>query len=719
MRHNLKSAPTALIILLGFILLSTTSARATQINSIGKVIAIRGDVIAIGPDTDTRKLTLKSPIFLHDTIKTKQGRIQLAFKDNTLMTLGRNSEMKITKYSWKPGDKDSVMETDVKEGSFRIMGGAITRIAPNNFKTNSPSGTIGIRGSMYAGIIKDTELMVVFQGGKGIYVENAMGTVDISRPGFGLKVESSEQAPGKPVKMTSEELEKFETTLASAPEDSDSQDPNSLGETALTSTEPPADDTGSADAMHVNIFSEASSVINDIVSTSLETGLNSALTPTGTEQTILFMLANLGFTGSRSTGTQSSGIWVYGGEMLNTLSNEANEKMEFIVNWDNHRIMVLEDIDHGEHDTIHGFGFGTINPDGSIINFSVFGSDIFPGEDVMALNGYETFGHFYGTAQEGVGIAMEGYDINIRNQAETEFWSDITAGVVSSKSANPYTGLPENWNGFFIGVAENMASPNTSRRVFRNTNSNTFDLTIDKTNGTIGGNMMGADFFDGTNTITIAAFGGNKTDSVYISDKLMASSLDTGVVDINGPTNNFKQYGNFMVTSDNGPLSSYTSWGHWEAAYLDPDNGNDYHIHVPGSLWIAGERTPDADVANLISTNFVGTYNGLAQGVMFDSSSQMSQLTNGTTSLTIDFASGANPSVNGVISFNEIALLVSDSATVTSAPPIFSATITNATSGSIYGTFFGPNAAAIGGNFSASDVNSDGKNYHGIFGGNR
>ena len=40
----------------------------------------------------------------------------MMFEDNTLITLGRKSEMKITKYSWKPGNKDSEMETSVREG---------------------------------------------------------------------------------------------------------------------------------------------------------------------------------------------------------------------------------------------------------------------------------------------------------------------------------------------------------------------------------------------------------------------------------------------------------------------------------------------------------------------------------------------------------------------------------------------------------------------------
>lgn len=88
----------------------------------------------------------------------------MMFNDNTLITLGQKTQIQITEYLWKPGDKNSAMVTTLKEGSFRVMGGSITRVAPENFTTNTPSGTIGIRGSMYAGMISGERLLLLFQG---------------------------------------------------------------------------------------------------------------------------------------------------------------------------------------------------------------------------------------------------------------------------------------------------------------------------------------------------------------------------------------------------------------------------------------------------------------------------------------------------------------------------------------------------------------------------
>ncbi len=77
-----------------------------QQEPIGRVIAIRGKVTAINSEGISRTLSLKSPIFQKDTLKTgKRGRIQVMFTDNTIISLGRKSEMIISEYEWKPGQK--------------------------------------------------------------------------------------------------------------------------------------------------------------------------------------------------------------------------------------------------------------------------------------------------------------------------------------------------------------------------------------------------------------------------------------------------------------------------------------------------------------------------------------------------------------------------------------------------------------------------------------
>ena len=84
------------ILLLLFILPVELNA-ANPDDSIGSVVAIRGKVTAADPEGSIRKLSLKSKIYLKDTLKTeKRSRLQVMFIDNTIVSLGPNSEMIIS-----------------------------------------------------------------------------------------------------------------------------------------------------------------------------------------------------------------------------------------------------------------------------------------------------------------------------------------------------------------------------------------------------------------------------------------------------------------------------------------------------------------------------------------------------------------------------------------------------------------------------------------------
>ncbi|MCG8552774.1 MAG: FecR domain-containing protein, partial [Desulfobacterales bacterium] len=188
---------------------------ANQDEFIGKVVAVRGSVVAVAENGQKRALRLNAKVFRRDVIETGTGRVQLMFQDNTLMTLGRNTKMALAAYEWDPENNKAAMETQIREGSFRIMGGAITRMAPEKFKTTSVSGTIGIRGSMYAGNLQGTRLTVLFHGGKGIYVQNRAGRVNIRRPGFATRVAHGDKAPASPTRMSASDLMEFDALLSS------------------------------------------------------------------------------------------------------------------------------------------------------------------------------------------------------------------------------------------------------------------------------------------------------------------------------------------------------------------------------------------------------------------------------------------------------------------------------------------------------------------------
>ncbi len=164
----------------------------------GLVVAVRGEVHVTRADGKGVPLALKDAVFQNDTLKTgERGRVQVCFTDDTILSMGRNTQIQITECVFKRSEGQGALSLNVSEGVFRIVGGAIMKIAPENFKADTPTATIGIRGSSFAAEVTAQLTTVVLLGttGAGITVENDDGYRIVYIPGTGLTVASGE-GPG-------------------------------------------------------------------------------------------------------------------------------------------------------------------------------------------------------------------------------------------------------------------------------------------------------------------------------------------------------------------------------------------------------------------------------------------------------------------------------------------------------------------------------------------
>ncbi len=826
------------IVLLAIILnpgiLAMADDTMTQVSSqIGHVVAVRGDVVAKDVNGDARKLSIKSPIYKEDTIETsKRGKVQVIFKDNTIISLGRESIIKIADYDWSPEQKTGEMKTQVKEGVFRVMGGAITKVAPKKFITETPAASIGIRGSMYAGKVVDDSLEVVFLGGTGIDVTNEAGTVALLKPGHGTTVMSSNTIPSPPSEFTKEQMSEInETDVAqSTPEDNteiismnsvgsiinDSVNDNSqtsidqeiedkpeyepeepdLDPTIATLTGSYLNVTSDSDGSNNNYsvvagditaisstpdgeivgtvtgevstqsgttipFSFSIPVYNpdaDYTGVTEETGLTRVVSLLGVDRdfqtlevlysdlgefavftitdgmfndTSTYNFNELGFAGVASVSAPDSGVDTYTGPYLSVSQGAvgsdlyAASTMEMVVNWGNGKVLGIMSTSGGTPT----YFFGDVNGT-TLTNIQVIGSKILSGGNAVWKEGEGTFGQFYGTANQGVGFAAETgiYGIGSDMFVSLDERLSIAGGFrdIASQhfSSTALTGTVA-WEGFVVGVSENMADPNVNRRIFMNDDISTgFQLTINRDTGVLSGTMSAIDAFyspSETFEITSLEIGGTHGSAYILDDAMIAILGGTEQVQVTNSTapyvhtGDLKLYGNYMVTADpDDQFADFAKWGYWEAAYVDPSSGNHYHVKYPGSMWIAGEKTPEAYIDSMIAGNLAATYTGGAQGIHINNSGIAAALTNGVTTLAMDFNASASIPITGTMQFDQVSLGVSNGNINNTG---FNASITGASSSTVNGAFYGPNADSIGGNFAAEM--SSGNKYLGIFGGNR
>jgi hypothetical protein len=191
-----KGMFTKCVLLLGVAMACYGYAYGAQKSSAGYVSALQGEAYAVNGDGVTRLLKVKDHVAIEDFIVTEEkGRVQIVFQDNTVVSLGEKSRLKLTDYSWSQERKKGKFNVTVTEGLFRIIGGKITKSNPEAFVTKTPAASIGIRGSGYAGKITGRKLEVFLLNGKGIDVSNAKGSVALLVPGMGTTVTDSMSAP--------------------------------------------------------------------------------------------------------------------------------------------------------------------------------------------------------------------------------------------------------------------------------------------------------------------------------------------------------------------------------------------------------------------------------------------------------------------------------------------------------------------------------------------
>ncbi len=132
--------------------------------SVGKITAVNGDVSVVRA-TKTIKATSGFTLEEKDGIKSSKGSsAQIVFNDKTVITVGSDTLFKVEEYS---SDATSPKARfGVNEGTFKAVTGKIGKIAPDKFKIETKTATIGIRGTTLAGrVLPSGETMVMCMRG--------------------------------------------------------------------------------------------------------------------------------------------------------------------------------------------------------------------------------------------------------------------------------------------------------------------------------------------------------------------------------------------------------------------------------------------------------------------------------------------------------------------------------------------------------------------------
>ena len=188
-----------LIKILIFVILTFTSVDNASNNSfVGVIGAAIGDI----KNQKNESLSNGSKIFFGDTIISKsKSNAQILFLDQTVLTLGEETELTIDEFVYDPNSQDGSFVSTVKTGTVKFITGQISKKNPDNLEVKVPAGTLGARGSEFVILSESNNERTVVLLGPGpnntlgmtpgnLILSDGVNSDDITNPGFEAMVKN-------------------------------------------------------------------------------------------------------------------------------------------------------------------------------------------------------------------------------------------------------------------------------------------------------------------------------------------------------------------------------------------------------------------------------------------------------------------------------------------------------------------------------------------------
>ena len=131
------------------------------------------------------ELKIKENIYFGDVIKTgAQTNLQILFDDETVFTIGENTEIIINEFIYDPNQNNELnrISAEVMQGSLKVVTGLISKQNPENLSITLPTGVLATRGTEVQVLVKpgQNDVVVLLGPGPNNAAGERAGAVEVS-----------------------------------------------------------------------------------------------------------------------------------------------------------------------------------------------------------------------------------------------------------------------------------------------------------------------------------------------------------------------------------------------------------------------------------------------------------------------------------------------------------------------------------------------------------
>ena len=125
---------------------------AFSAEEIGIVSAANQGLMVVSEGQKERVLRVGDSVLSGDKIITNDsGNAQVIFKDKSTLTIAANTDITMDEFVYDPQTEDGQFGASISKGTFRFIGGVLSKNKPAKFKT--PVAMIGVHGSSFGGTV--------------------------------------------------------------------------------------------------------------------------------------------------------------------------------------------------------------------------------------------------------------------------------------------------------------------------------------------------------------------------------------------------------------------------------------------------------------------------------------------------------------------------------------------------------------------------------------
>ena len=123
---------------------------AQQPNAAGRVKIVSGTAFIV---RNGAQVAAKAgdAVFESDVLRTgSDGRLGVTLKDDTRVSLGPTSEVRVDKFTYAPAEGNLALALKVVRGVAAYVSGRIAKLSPDAVHLETPAAIVGVRGTTLA-----------------------------------------------------------------------------------------------------------------------------------------------------------------------------------------------------------------------------------------------------------------------------------------------------------------------------------------------------------------------------------------------------------------------------------------------------------------------------------------------------------------------------------------------------------------------------------------